>query len=424
MKKLHISTILAASLAASATFGTEVTPFGFLGAYYSQGLGNMPAFDSNNKSVQQAYAAILARLGLDIGLGQNFSFGLGVQGAFPVYQNYYNQNKQKPVGDQHYPQKYDVSDAYLKFDNKMTSFIVGRFDVGQFYYGKNTQDYSGMDWLWGNIQGAALNIKAQNIGVWALWMNSKLGVYGNQNRMAYEMANFGTFSAWKRNHAGEVFMGGLDFDYDVFKFSPYVMFDTNYSKTTGTKGVLSAGAKAVLDIKGNGLRSITTLRGLWQQYEIANQTINPTLLWVDEELVFSEIFKVGAGYISTGKNGALLYGHDNSRFYGYRGSYNIDYYAYGNPLVYGGNTGTWYVFGGIKPDSRLELDLLYAGGSYSEISAVAQLRIYGTNESTNLKIGGGFVSTRGYRWENNSTINSIDFDKRKNNAIAFLKLSF
>lgn len=419
MKKLHISTILAASLAASATFGAEITPFGFLGAYYSQGLGNMPALDSKDKSVQESYAAVAARLGLDIGLGQNFSFGVGLQGAIPVYQNWYSAGQTDGVGDAHYPQQYDVSDAYLKYDNKTTSFVAGRFDVGQFYYGKDKKEYSGMDWLWGNIQGAALNIKGQHVGIWGLWMNSKLGVYGNQNRMAYEMANFGTFSAWKHNHAGEVFMGGLDFDYDVFKFSPYAMYDTNYqhSNLSGTRSVLSAGAKAVLDIKGSSVRSITTLRGLWQQYEIGNQTINPTLLWVDEELVFSEIFKVGAGYISTSRYGALLYGHDNSRFYGYRGS-NV-YGGMYNPLVYGGNSGTWYVFGGIKPDSRLELDLLYAGGDYSEISAVAQFRLYGSNEGTNIKVGGGFVSTRGYDWDSSN----LDFNKRRNNAIAFLKIS-
>ncbi|MGI0407303.1 hypothetical protein ACRE1S_08215 [Helicobacter himalayensis] len=419
MKKLHIS-LLATSLAASAALSAEVTPFGFLGAYYSQGLRSMPAFDvdgSKNKSVQEAYMAAAARLGVDVGLGQNFSFGVGLQGAIPFYQNYLGQDKQRPVGDVYYPQNYDVSDAYLKYDNKTTSFVAGRFDVGQFYYGKGAKEYSGMDWLWGNIQGAALNIKGQNVGIWGLWMNSKLGVYGNQNRMAYEMAHFGTFSAWKHNHAGEVFMGGVDFDYDVFKFSPYVMFDTNnqHSKASGTRSVLSAGAKVVFDIKGNGVRSITTLRGLWQQYEVANQTINPTLLWADEELIFSDIFKIGAGYISTNKNSVLLYGHDNSRFYGYRGGS-----IYGtNPLLYGGsNASTWYVFTGLKPDSRLELDLLYSGGDYSEISAVGQFRIFGTNEGTNAKIGGGFVSTNDYNREKTNS------NKRRNNAIVFLKLSF
>lgn len=419
MKKLHAS-LLATSLVASAVLGAEVTPFGFLGAYYSQGLRGMGAYDfydNKNKAEQEAYMAAAARLGVDVGLGQNFSFGVGLQGAFPFYENYHGLNKQNPVGSVYYPQNYDVSDAYLKYDNKSTSFVAGRFDVGQFYYGKDRQEYSGMDWLWGNIQGAALNIKGQNVGIWGLWMNSKLGVYGNQNRMAYEMASFSTFSAWKHNHAGEVFMGGIDFDYDVFKFSPYVMFDTNYqhSKTPGTKSVLSAGGKVVLDIKGNGVRSITTLRGLWQQYEVGNQTFNPTLLWADEELIFSDIFKIGAGYISTNKHSVQLYGHDNSRFYGYRGAS-----IYGtSPLLYGGsNASTWYVFTGLKPDSRLELDLLYSGGDYSEISAVGQLRIFGTNEGTNAKIGGGFVSTKDYNRSNNND------NKRKNNAIVFLKLSF
>lgn len=418
MKKLSVSLTLAAVLSASAG-AAEVNPFGFIGGYYSQGFSNMPTQTSatNSKEVGEAYASVAAHLGIDVGLTSNISFGLGFWGGLPLYETYYS--SLTPVGDSFYPQNWDVSDAYLKFDNKSTSIIGGRFDVGRFYHGEDGKDYTGMDWLWGNIQGAAFNMKSKNIGFWALWMNSKLGVNGNYNRMAYDMASFGTFSAFKHNHVGEVFMGGIDFDYDVFKFSPYVMYDTNYqhSNVAGTRSVLSAGAKAVLDIKGGSVESITTLRTLWQQYEVAGRDISPLLLWVDEELVFNEIFKIGAGYIKTNDYGVLLYGNDKSRFYGYRSS---GIYGAPNPLYYGGNSGTYYVFAGIKPDSRLELDLLFAGGDYSEFSAVGQFRLLGQEDKANLKVGAGFVSTRGYNWDAN---NSIDFEKRRNNLIAFLRLS-
>ena len=423
MKKLSVSLTLAAVLSASAG-AAEVNPFGFIGGYYSQGFSNMPTQTSatNSKEVGEAYASVAAHLGIDVGLTSNISFGLGFWGGLPLYETYYS--SLTPVGDRFYPQNWDVSDAYLKFDNKSTSIIGGRFDVGRFYHGEDGKDYTGMDWLWGNIQGAAFNMKSKNIGFWALWMNSKLGVNGNYNRIAYDMASFGTFSAFKHNHVGEVFMGGIDFDYDVFKFSPYVMYDTNHqhSNAAGTRSVLSAGAKAVLDIKGGSVESITTLRALWQQYEIAGRDISPLLLWVDEELVFNEIFKVGAGYIKTNDYGVLLYGNDKSRFYGYRstGTSSGGIYGAGNPLYYGGNSGTYYVFAGIKPDSRLELDLLFAGGDYSEFSAVGQFRLLGQEDKANLKVGAGFVSTRGYNWDAN---NSIDFEKRRNNLIAFLRLS-
>ncbi|WP_394958527.1 hypothetical protein [uncultured Helicobacter sp.] len=423
MKKLSVSLTLAAVLSASAG-AAEVNPFGFIGGYYSQGFSNMPTQTSatNSKEVGEAYASVAAHLGIDVGLTSNISFGLGFWGGLPLYETYYS--SLTPVGDRFYPQNWDVSDAYLKFDNKSTSIIGGRFDVGRFYHGEDGKDYTGMDWLWGNIQGAAFNMKSKNIGFWALWMNSKLGVNGNYNRIAYDMASFGTFSAFKHNHVGEVFMGGIDFDYDVFKFSPYVMYDTNHqhSNAAGTRSVLSAGAKAVLDIKGGSVESITTLRALWQQYEIAGRDISPLLLWVDEELVFNEIFKVGAGYIKTNDYGVLLYGNDKSRFYGYRstGTSSGGIYGAGNPLYYGSNSGTYYVFAGIKPDSRLELDLLFAGGDYSEFSAVGQFRLLGQEDKANLKVGAGFVSTRGYNWDAN---NSIDFEKRRNNLIAFLRLS-
>lgn len=422
MKKLSVSLALVASLGSSA-MAAEVNPFGFIGGYYSQGFSNMPTQNStpNGKKVGESYASVAAHLGLDIGLTSNVSFGLGFWGGLPLYETYYGN---VPVGDRFYPQNWDVSDAYLKFDNKSTSIVGGRFDVGSFYHGQDGKEYTGMDWLWGSIQGAALNTKSKNVGFWVLWMNSKLGVNGNYNRMAYDMASFGTFSAFKHIHAGEVFMGGIDFDYDVFKFSPFVMYDTNYqhSNTPGSRSVLSAGAKIVLDVKGNGVESITTLRGLWQQYQVGNRDVSPLVLWVDEELVFNEIFKIGAGYIKTNDYGALLYGHDKSRFYGYRsiGMSSGGIYSSGNPLYYGGNSGTYYVFAGLKPDSRLELDLLFAGGSYSELSAVAQYRLFGKADKTNLKIGAGFVSTKGRNWDAN---NSLDFDKRRNNAIAFLRLS-
>lgn len=425
MKKLSVSFALAAALSASA-LAAEVNPFGFIGGYYSQGLSKMPTFNNttNGKEVGESYASVAAHLGLDVGLTSNISFGVGLWGALPLYETYYTQGGSgSPVGDSFYPQKWDVSDAYLKLDNKTMSIIGGRFDVGSFYHGKDGKEYTGMDWLWGNIQGVAFNMKGKNLGFWALWMNSKLGVNGNYNRMAYDMASFGTFSAFKHNHVGEVFMGGVDFDYDVFKFSPYVMYDTNYqhSNAAGTRSVLSAGAKAVLDVKGSSIESITTLRALWQQYEVAGRNVSPLLLWVDEEIVLKEIFKIGAGYIKTNDYGVLLYGNDKSRFYGYRstGMSSGGPYGAGSPIYYGGNSGTYYVFAGIKPDSRLELDVLFSGGDYSEFSAVGQFRILGQEDKTNFKIGAGFVSTKGYNgWQDNGSLN-----ERRNNFIAFARLS-
>ena len=159
MKKLSVSLTLAAVLSASAG-AAEVNPFGFIGGYYSQGFSNMPTQTNatNSKEVGEAYASVAAHLGIDVGLTSNISFGLGFWGGLPLYETYYS--SLTPVGDRFYPQNWDVSDAYLKFDNKSTSIIGGRFDVGRFYHGEDGKDYTGMDWLWGNIQGAAFNMKS------------------------------------------------------------------------------------------------------------------------------------------------------------------------------------------------------------------------------------------------------------------------
>ena len=408
-KKFLSSIALSAGLVASAG-AAEATPFGFIGAYYSQGTSGMPV--DNGK--QAGYASVAAHLGLDVGFGSGLSFGVGAWGAFPFYQNYFGIDKTDGVGDRVFPNTWEVSDLYVKYDNSVISVAGGRFDVGRFYHGVNGKEYTGMDYLWGNIQGVAFNLKASSFGFWALWMNSKLGVNGNYNRMSYELASFNNFVSWKHGHKGEVFMSGLDFDFQGFKLSPFAFYDTNIQNnaTTGSTPVLTAGAKAVIDVSVSGFESITTIRGLWQDYKIAGVKNNPLMLWIDEELIFAEIFKFGAGYIANNQDSVILYGNDKSRFYGYRSNAP---YGHTSPIYYGGKTGIWYVFAGIKPDSRLELDLLASGGDYDEYSAVLSFRFFGDENAINGKLGGGFVSTRP-GW--------ADEVRSRNNAIAFVKFSF
>lgn len=407
-KNLCLSVALSVGLCASAS-AAEATPFGFIGAYYSQGVSGMPA--DNGK--QAAYSSVMAHLGLDVGFGSGVSFGIGAWGAYPFYQNYLLPDKTDGVGNRAIPNTWEVSDAYVKYDNAVLSVAGGRFDIGRFYQGASGKDYTGMDYLWGNIQGVALNLKASSFGFWALWMNSKLGVNGNYNRMSYELASFNNFVSWKHGHKGEVFMTGLDFDFEGFKLSPFASYDTNVNNntTSGSTPILTAGAKAVIDVNVSGFESITTIRGLWQEYEFGGIRSNPLMLWVDEELVFAEIFKFGGGYIKNNEDSVILYGNDRSRFYGYRSN---AVYGHTSPIYYGGNTGIWYVFAGIKPDSRLEIDLLASGGDYDEYSAVASFRFFGDENGINGKFGGGFVSTKP-GW--------ADDTRTRNNAIAFVKFS-
>ncbi len=405
-KKFLSSIALSAGLVASAG-AAEATPFGFIGAYYSQGASGMPV----NNGKQAGYASAAAHLGIDVGFGSGLSFGVGAWGAFPFYQNY---SASGGVGDRVFPNTWEVSDLYVKYDNSAISVAGGRFDVGRFYHGVNGKEYTGMDYLWGNIQGVAFNLKASSFGFWALWMNSKLGANGNYNRMSYELASFNNFVSWKHGHQGEVFMSGLDFDFQGFKLSPFAFYDTNTQNnaTAGSRLVLTAGAKAVIDVSVSGFESITTIRGLWQDYKSNGVKSNPLMLWIDEELIFAEIFKFGVGYIANNQDGVILYGNDKSRFYGYRSN---ALYRHTSPIYYGGKTGVWYVFAGIKPDSRLELDLLASGGDYDEYSAVLSFRFFGDENAINGKLGGGFVSTRP-GWN--------DDVKSRNNVIAFVKFSF
>lgn len=418
MKKSIVSLALVSAMAVGAN-AVEVNPFGHLGAFYHQGFGGLGTLNDKGKEVQKAYGNVSARVGIELGLGKNVSIGLGGWGAYPFYDISLNDSVTKSA----FPNYADVSDAYFRYDGGRLSFVLGRFDIGQFFLGVDGKNYTGVDWIYGNVQGGALNVDGGAISLWAYWRNSQLGAGQAYNRMGYELSSFDTYQHQK-GKVGELVSGGVDIKFgEMFKVSPFVSYLTDYGYVAGTHDALNAGAKAQLDVGSGSVQSKTTLRAVYGMDNIVGdgKSTNGMTLWIDEELRLNEIFKLGAGYVSNGKNSHLLNFGDRARFYGYRGG--MSGAGVGSFLGYGD---TWYVFGGVE-SKRAALDVLYSGGDYEEISAVGSLTLWQGSDKMYFKVGAGYVGTR-KGGTAGTTLGGAIVDswngKWQNSALAFAKFGF
>lgn len=425
MKKVYVSLVLASAMAIGAN-AVEVNPFGHLGAFYHQGFGGLGVNNDKGKEVQAAYGNVSARVGIELGLGKNISIGLGGWGAYPFYDISQNDFITKRA----FPNYADVSDAYFKYDGGRLSFVLGRFDIGQFFLGVDGKNYTGVDWIYGNVQGGALNVDGGAISLWAYWRNSQLGAGQAYNRMGYELSSFDTYQHQK-GKKGELVSGGVDIKFgEMFKVSPFVSYltDTNTSvdhgkNTKGVDDILNAGAKAQLDLGSGNVQSKTTLRAVYSMTNLTGKadTASGMTFWIDEELRLNEWLKLGAGYVSNDKDSYILNYGDRARFYGYRGG--MSGAGVGASLGYGD---TWYIFGGIE-SKRVALDVLYSGGDYEEISAVGSLTLWQGSDKMYFKVGAGYVGTR-KGGVAGTTIGGAIVDswngKWQNSALAFAKFGF
>ena len=412
MKKVYVSLALASAMAVGAN-AVEANPFGHLGAFYHRGFGGLGTLNDKGETVQAAYGNISARVGIELGLGKNVSIGLGGWGAYPFYDISRNDSITKGA----FPNYADVSDAYFRYDGGRLSFVLGRFDIGQFYLGVDGKNYTGVDWIYGNVQGGALNVDGGAISLWAYWRNSQLGAGQAYNRMGYELSSFDTYQHQK-GKVGELASGGLDIKFgEMFKVSPFVSYLTDTNTQVGTHDILNAGAKAQLDIGSGNVQSKTTLRAVYSMTNLMGKadTANGMTFWIDEELRLNEWLKLGAGYVSNDKDSHILNYGDRARFYGYRGG--MSGAGVGSFLGYGD---TWYIFGGIE-SKRAALDVLYSGGDYEEISAVGSLTLWQGSDKMYFKVGAGYVGTQA----NTTTfVGHIPNGEWQHSALAFAKFGF
>lgn len=386
MRKNIFSSVVLASILASGVQAVSFEAFGHLGAAYSFGIDKLESGD------KPWYGGATGRVGLEVGMGP-VSLGFGVAGGLPyaispsgVFKDYIKYDAFTKIGDIKW---YNwLSDAYLRVDTHYFSFIGGRYDLSNFFDGKNGQVANGVDWVSGLNEGVSFKLESRYVNWWGIYSYETMD-FGAKNpgRMGNDLMGY---HQYHKNGLGDAhyFSSGIDVNIDdmvyIDPFASYLLQDGD--------DILQAGGKVEFVFGGKTARSDTTLRGMYQ-----NQTHSTYLWWIDQEFVFCDLFKLGGGYYSVGNDSAIYHTSDKTRFYGNTFGGSSDYFAAGNDV--------WYVFAGIT-HKYFELDVLYADKDYKEISAVAQINLV-NNHHAKFSIGGGYIKE-----------NSFD------RGIAFTKLSF
>ncbi len=392
--KILVSAIMASAIATGAS--ADVKLFGHLGALYDQGFGDYKSDNGN----ALGYAGLTGHLGVDIGSSE-FGFGVGAWGGTQLWGAKYfgkGYGKHSYVYGEDY---IDLSDLYFRY-NGMFDFYAGRFD-GHFLRA---------DWIDNYIQGVGVNFNITSyINAWLTWANDYTTFGVMPGRIASELQAYYRFpSSFDNFGVGDrdVFAGGLNIDLGIVQIDPFFHFWLNNGYYGyGDNNIIQAGTKVALILGSDaGVKSITSGRFMWQ-----NAHDNTFLVWLDEEVRFKNTFKIGGGWYMVGEKAGIVRMTDHARFYG---RYTTPQYAGGG--YFGGNTNSWYVFGGIE-HNRVKFDILYAGGDYKEFSAVGSVRVFDhkfgfMREGLGIDVGAGYVN------------NSFGATPQAHNVIAFAKLVF
>lgn len=389
-KNLLVSAVLASVIATGASADVEL--FGHLGAVYNQGFGDFKAPDGGSVN----YGGLTGHLGVDIG-NSNVGFGVGAWGGSQLWSGgITDYAKNALYGDDYI----DLSDLYFRYN--------GGFD---FYVGRFNGNFLRSDWIDNYIQGAGFSYKfGSRSNVWVTWVNDYTTFGVLPGRIASELTAYHRFPSSFNNFdvgSRDIIAGGANLDFGMFQVDPFVHY--YLGAPFARDNMLQAGLRAALVLGDeSSVKSTTSARFMWQ-----NTHVNTFLLWLDEELRFANYFKFGGGWYMVGNDSGIYTITDHTRFYG----------RYTMPSISGSaghfgaaGTNSWYVFGGVE-HNRVKFDVLYAGGDYSEFSAVASVRVFDyqlgfMREGLGLDIGAGYVA--------NGFSNSIQL----HNAIVFAKLVF
>lgn len=389
MKAKFFGSLAMASLLISGAQAVSFDVFGHVGTAYSFGLDKIN--DGKGNQEKPWYGGATARVGFEVGFGP-VSVGLGVAGGIPyaispsgLFKDY--------VENYYFTQPKDVkwynwlSDAYLRVDTRHFSAIGGRYDLSTFFDGKNGETLNGVDWVSGLSEGASFKLETRYLTWWGIYSYEMMD-FGAKNpgRIGNDLMGFHQYGREGSN--GHYFSTGVDIN-----IKEYVYIDPffTYLMQDG-KDVLQVGGKVQLIFGDRQFSSITTFRGMYQNY--VDSTF---LLWGDQEFKIYDVFKLGGGFYTVGNNQGIYHTSDKSRFYGNTFGSGVDYFGAGSDV--------WYVFTGIT-HKFFDLDVLYADGDYHELSVVGSINLV-NNRSMKFSVGGGWVKENFY-------------DK----AVAFTKLSF
>lgn len=419
-----------------STLGTinaiDINPFGYLGSFANFGLNeanNITLYykgtnaKKDGETKPAGYLTLTGNVGIDFGF-KNSHIGFGIAGGISPYGRPFKASEFN-YGSLMFPsEKIDLSDFYYRYESNTLSVAVGRYNSNSIL---NTSD-----WLAGHHQGAAFNYQGNKFGIWGAWINdymntgfnlspyygSKYGRYGSALSVfsPYKSTPYKSISNAFSIGKKDIFAGGFDFgignNFAINAYGAYWLKDGYWSREgKGNKYDLAQlGLRATAVFNINFVQSATTFRTLWQN-SIKLDNDYGMLFWGDQEFLLYDIFKIGGGYISLGKKFIASLA-DRTRFYGqFLTSNKVGSSTLQRPYL--SHTNIWYIFGGIELINSLTFDMLYAGGSYKEISAIVNWEVV-THKNFAWSLGGGIV-TNSYKILDKTT---------KTNVLGFTKVAF
>ncbi|RDU63154.1 hypothetical protein [Helicobacter sp. MIT 14-3879] len=377
----------------------KIDSYGYVGAIYNQG------FIGANKN--HSVIGLTARAGANFYFDYGLSVGLAATGAWAALDNKKN-NLFLGFNSSKYPNTGDVSDAFIRYIGDSWSISGGRFDAS----------FLEFDWLANSIQGVGFNYKdlyknriVKKMDLWLTYFNSILTTGYQPNRIGSELGTMYAYHPGGRNNfvgqnGGNVVAGGLNMNLAGFVLDPYILFNNSVAHSNDILVQVGTKFGYIIDF-ARDWRSSTLLRAMFQ-YAPNYLTLNDDfgfLAWVDQEFKYSNWLKFGLGFYFVGGE-SIWYINDNSRFYGsWTNALNNNYFAKDNWSA--------YLFGSFDLiNNRLGIDIMLAGGDYTEFSAILKYTAWKGN-TMKTDIGGGYVY-----------FNNKNNYGKGDNLIVFAKLSY
>lgn len=340
--------------------------------------GTLGAVGAADFASSNSHIGVMAKIGATFSLENGFVWGIGAIGGWTPWV----QRETTTI----YASSGDAAQAYIGYENSLVSFFAGRFD----------NEFAKFEWLGGNVQGLSLRFKTyeETMSYWLTYANSYLYNGAQKDDVQGERiaANLGSLISYntgsRKNElvGGEIVAGGVDFDYKGVLLKPFVLFNTKVQNSFLLQGGIKAGLN--LPIGQSGLFSYTTLRAMYQYWDIAQGgAASSVLVWGDEAMSIKN-FNFGGGvvWIMGNRNNRIYALSDSSRFYGRSFFGNgIAPYLQGSSL-YG------YVFGGIDLQEKIgaRLDVMISFGTYTEYSIMSDFALW-KREAMRLSAGVGYA---------------------------------
>lgn len=395
--KLVLAGGISAFLSISANAAdVKIGSYGYVGAMYNQGFSNTSTI------------GLSARAGANFNFNNGLQLGLGATGSWAAYDKnsgsfgglvYSN-------GGSQYPNTGDVSDAFIRYNGNNWKIAVGRFDASFLDFDYLSDNIQGVGFTYDNLYKKGV---VDRMDLWVTYFNSFLTTGKQPNRIASELSTMYAFHPGGRAEVGmsggNVVAAGLNMNIAGFIFDPYLLF--NNSAAINRDILVQVGGKfGYVNNFARNWKSSTFVRA---SFEYAKMPVDEAgfLAWVDQEFAYNKWLEFGLGFYFLGGHGIWTI-NDHSRFYGgYVNAYSRAYFADDN--------WSFYVFGSFDLLSdRLGIDVMLAGGNYTEFSAVLNYTAWKGN-TMKTDVGGGYVYSDS---KNGGVLNNAG------NLILFAKLSY